>query len=277
MESVRLYIEFVSRKSDHYKIARKKIVPHEQEIYNNIKEFKKKNTSLPIIVHTCLEEFIRDFDDLLTPELVSSADPIVNVSTRLILLASLQSELTYHLSDFSAVAKRLSERAFLHLRRSIVADQSIKQRWGDAFEKGEVACEKLGSSHLLLHGIWAFKVSATGGCTDLVFSENPIDLTEAESVSEALVLTEWKVVKKDSEWQRKAEEARLQASIYTGGVLGGLELRQYRYVVLVSKKSWPSKIQDFLEGDIVYRHINIEVDPDHQPSRVARRKKPETL
>jgi hypothetical protein len=34
-----------------------------------------------------------------------------------------------------------------------------------------LACEKLAGVHLLLHGIWAFKVHAAGERTDLVFPQ----------------------------------------------------------------------------------------------------------
>jgi hypothetical protein len=203
VESTKIYVQTAAHKggNDYHGIVKNRLIPQTQWVYETIKKFVKvHNKSIPLTANTCIEYFIRDFDDTLNKKLSSHSNAGHEIAFRLSLLASLQSELTYHLSDFSAVAKRISERAFMHLRRSIVADQSVKQRWGEAFEKGEVACEKLGSSHLLLHGIWAFKVSGSGGCTDLVFSENHIDLTEAESVSEALVLTEWKVVKKESEW-----------------------------------------------------------------------------
>jgi hypothetical protein len=41
---------------------------------------------------------------------------------RLAPLAWLRAEVDYHLRDFTAVARKLSERAFLHLQQTIVAD-----------------------------------------------------------------------------------------------------------------------------------------------------------
>lgn len=253
-----------------------RIMPHAKEIYEAVKKLKERyELVLPPPANKCLDDFIKDdnFNKLLsTTELMTAGSQSIDVQARLTLLASLQSELTYHLPDFSAVAKRLSERAFLHLQRSIMADSSVKQRWIEAFENGEVACEKLGGAHLLLHGIWAFKVSAEGGgCTDLVLQEPLIDLIEVESAAEALVLTEWKTVRRGSEQESKAKEARLQVSIYASGVLGGTELRQYRYLVLVSK-NWLRKTPDIQEGDTVYRHVNIAVDPQ-SPSEAARTNK----
>jgi hypothetical protein len=210
------------------------------------------------------------------PTFFSRAGPMVagsareDVQARLSILESFQAELTYYLSDFSAVAKRLSERAFVHLQRSIVADPTVRKRWIDAFEatRGEEACEKLGGAHLLLHGIWAFKAYTPEERTDLVLGEPLKDLTEVESVAEALILTEWKLVNNIAEQERKAEQARKQASRYASSVLAGIELRQYRYLVLVSK-DWLPGIPDIQEGDILYRHINIAVDPQ-TPSRAAR-------
>jgi hypothetical protein len=89
--------------------------------------------------------------------------------------------------------------------------------------------------HLLLHGIWAFKVHTPDERTDLVLQEPIRDYDEVERSAEALVLTEWKIVRNDSQREEKAKKARNQARIYAGSVLGGVELRQYRYIVLVSK------------------------------------------
>ena len=110
-------------------------------------------------------------------------------------------------------------------------------------------------------------LSAWAGCIDLVLQEPLINLVEAESAAEALILTEWKTVRKDAEQDSKAKEARLQASLYASGVLGGTELRQYRYLVLVSK-DWLRETPDIQEGDTEYRHVNIAVDPQ-SPSKAA--------
>lgn len=103
---------------------------------------------------------------------------------RLAPLAWLRAEVDYHLRDFDAVARRLSERAFLHLQQTIIADDVVRDRWQVALAKGETACEKLGASHLLVHGIFAFKITGAGARTDLVFGE-PIETGEAERTSDA--------------------------------------------------------------------------------------------
>src|SRR5260221_1264020 len=53
-----------------------------------------------------------------------------------------------------------------------------------------------------LHGIWAFKVSATGERTDLVPGEKLEITPQVEAASEALVLTDWKCVRKPGECRR---------------------------------------------------------------------------
>jgi hypothetical protein len=174
VESGKFHLQAIApfvREDDHYKTISKRLIPHTQMIYETIKEYKKTYTSLPSPVHACLGKFIEDFGARFTPELSIGASAPIDIASRLTLLASLQSEITYYLSDFSAVAKRRSERAFSHLQRSIVADVAVRDRWRDAFNAGETACEKLGGAHLLLHGIWAFKVNAEGERTDLVFGE----------------------------------------------------------------------------------------------------------
>ena len=137
----------------------------------------------------------------------------------------------------AVVAKRLSERAFNHLNRSIVVDNELRAKWNKAFKREEPACEKLGAVHLLLHGIWAFKVDAEGERTDLVFNEPILESSSVERTAEALVLTEWKRVLSPTETEAMAAEARKQAARYTVGALGGVELAGYRFIVLVSKET----------------------------------------
>jgi hypothetical protein len=168
------------------------------------------------------------------------------------------------------VAKRITERAFIHLNRLIVADEDFQNRWIKAFNNDEPACEKLGAANLLLHGIWAFKAQGKAEQTDLILGE-PLRniLTQVESTAEALVLTEWKRVSRPGDLNLNAEQAFIQASIYGDSLLGGIELAGYRYLVLVSEDRLeiPS---DRIEREVVYRHINIAVKPS-VPSKVSRK------
>jgi hypothetical protein len=111
----------------------------------------------------------------------------------------------------------------------------------------------------LLHGIWAFKVNAAGGRTDLVFQE-PRQLGLEQDFADGLVLTEWKTLTSSQGAKTRFEDARKQAQRYSVGVLAGNELTTYRYAVLVSAQQIQPPL-DLREGGCVYRHINIAVDP----------------
>ncbi len=165
------------------------------------------------------------------------------------------------MSDQQALIRRVSERAFLHLQRSIVADPEIQRKWEKAFhEDGEVGCEKLGAAHLLLHGVWAFKADGAHGRTDLIFGE-PVESYGGQlHLAEGLVLTEWKKATEPRHIDSIFGKARQQAEQYVGGVLGGTELAGYRYLIVVSK-DWRANPPDQLHQGIVYKHINLAWAP----------------
>lgn len=120
----------------------------------------------------------------------------------------------------------------------------------------------------MLHGVWAFKADA-GGKTDLILNE-PLPLSSIiESAADALVLTEWKIVKHHNELNNKIQEAQKQTEIYSSDVLGGVEITNYRYLVMVSEKRMDMP-NDSIKGATIYRHVNISVNPK-SPSEEARR------
>ena len=114
----------------------------------------------------------------------------------LVLLGGFESEVSFILADQQEVIRARSERAFAHLQRSIVADPDFREKWLKAFKDGEVACEKLGGAHLLLHGIFAFKITAEGERTDLVF-QDIAGLADEKRYADGIVLTEWKIVRSE--------------------------------------------------------------------------------
>jgi len=191
---------------------------------------------------------------------LTNADAINHIHVMVTLLVSFRAEFEYHLSDTAAVARRLSDRPLTHLQRSIVVDSELRQKWNEAFEAGEPACERLGAVHLLLHGIWAFKVNTAGERTDLVFNEPLLEFSYIERTAEALVLTEWKRVLSQAETEARAADARKQAARYTVGALGGLELAGYRFIVLVSKEPLTLP-ENHPENGVLYLHRNVAVDP----------------
>jgi hypothetical protein len=86
-----------------------------------------------------------------------------------------------------------------------------------------VACEKLGAVHLLLHGIWAFKVNAAGKRTELVFQEPVSDGGAGPQYADGLVLTEWKLAPDGA--AKHFKNARSQARRYAQGSLAGNDWR----------------------------------------------------
>jgi hypothetical protein len=179
----------------------------------------------------------------------------------LVALSALESEISFLLSDKQEQIFARSERAFLHLQRLLVVDDAEREKWRSAFEEsGETKCEKLGAVHLLWHGIFAFKAISAASATDLVFNE-PIEDTVDRKGIEGLVLTEWKVGDPGSA-ERRFGEARRQAQLYETSTLAGVELRRYRYAIVVSLDELP---QDAVPADaeisgVIYRHINIFLD-----------------
>ncbi|MEZ0219112.1 MAG: hypothetical protein ACAH22_02330 [Tardiphaga sp.] len=179
-------------------------------------------------------------------------------------LSLLGSEMTYVLTDRQELLRSRSARAFLHLQQTLMASGATRKEWREAFKAGgEVPCEKLGGTHLLLHGIYAFKAAAAGAETDLVFGE-PLDISEVARTSEGLVLTEWKVADDEKEAAGKFEEAFAQSQRYSVTALASVILRAYRYNVVVTEKPLPQPIVEAgrreKEG-IIYVPINIAFDP----------------
>jgi hypothetical protein len=261
LDAARFCLE--TRSDDPYGVAEKHLLPQAQGVFTSIQLFSKSyGSSLPEIAAECLAEFLEKSGQYFTSK---DQEPRLALQFRVTTLVSFRAEFSYLLTDTAAFARRLSERAFMHIQRCIVADTHERERWKDSFNQGEAACEKLGAARLLLHGIWAFKVNAEGERTDIVFSEPICNREEVEQSADALVLTEWKIVKSGTELQNKLALAKNQASRYSTGVLAGLELARYRYLVVVSGKVLRMPADDH-DGNLIYRHINISVDPD-TPSR----------
>ena len=239
-------------------------------------------------VAKAIETFLQDWKDVLPSSMEFSIrevmernrqfiaeDPIATKATRHGPLArvsqaygALVAQLEYDVADHQVGIGRRTERAFLHLQRSIVVDSEVRSRWQAAFGKGETECERFGSVHLLTHGIWAFKANAEGERTDLIISEEPFDVTAAQRAAEGLVLTEWKISRRLEDGDQCYADAREQAGRYACGSLAGVELRGVRYLIVVSEKHLPERADEVVKG-LTYRHINIVVDPD-SPSKHSR-------
>jgi hypothetical protein len=258
--------------SDPYQ-ARRTLLVHAQEIFNLIDGFRQKYShQLPQVARSGLENFFceRNVSMFRADITQGNADTqFQRLQICIALLSSFGAEFTYLLSNEKEVLVRsLVDRAFLHLQRSIVADPTLAEKWKEAFERHETACEKLGACHLLQFGIYAFKAQAAGEQTDLVLGTRLQITPDIERAAEALVLTEWKLVRNPSERDGKIEEAYKQAKSYAIGSLAGFELELHRYLVMVSSDEleMPNDRQD---AAVIYHHKNIAVSPK-MPSKRAR-------
>jgi hypothetical protein len=218
----------------------------------------------------CLSRFVERYRKDLIPATGNGPSGFSGVTSVLTYLASFRAEFEYLSMNNAAIVRSLVVRAFSHLQRTIVVDEVARDLWNRKFEKGEIACEALGSCHLLSHGIWAFKTSATGERTDLVLGEHlDVSSEEVQRASVGLILTEWKVVRNASELPNKLEDAYQQATRYRVGILAGFEVASPRYLIIVSKDylELPPPRQ---ENNVVYEYRNIAVSPS-TPSKIARR------
>ena len=260
LRSGELSAQFLQSREDDY---RAEIELRDQMVRVNytLTLFAKANrASLTPDIIDCIERF----GTSVSPYLGENATNQM-IRSCLIRFGAFESELSFLLKDTQVQIRARSERAFLHLQRSLVVDEALRSRWQTAFETGELACEKLGAVHLLLHGIWAFKVDASGERTDLVFDE-PLEFGDvAQRAVEGAVLTEWKVAK-TGKVAEIYEKARDQAKAYTLGALAGNVLKNYCYVVVVSEKNLEIP-DDFLLGEGIFRHINIVLSPDSPSKR----------
>lgn len=254
---------FKVNSADAFSVVRKSFLPELVAIIAEIERLGKTHASeLPQQASAALQKYVGQGWDK------SFTDGAVDIQT-LAPLASFRSQFEYLIRDTEAKGRSLAELAFEHLRRQLVVDEDIRKKWQAAFKRHETACERLGAVHLLSHGIWAFKVVAPGGATDLVFGD-PVE-QHAEIMrrtARALVLTEWKLIKRPDEIATKAQEARDQAAIYSGGVLGDAELKRTRYIVLVCQSDLTPP-GDVSVGAVTHRHVLLPTSPK-SPSTMAR-------
>jgi len=220
---------------------------------------RRYREALPIKANDAITRFETIWNAVCNREGERIHQPYVDfqwLEERVVLLASIRSELDHLLVDQNAVIRSHVKRAFQHLDRSLVADSEIRQKWVKAFKEGETACEKLGAAHLLLHGIWAFKANSAGERTDLVLGNQLNVDEEVIGAARGLVLTEWKLVKLEDNPEAVKNEAKLQASRYSGGGLAGFELDSERYIVLVGEGEFKKPTDEEVES-VSYKVISL--------------------
>ena len=244
----------------------RRLLEHAKSALDAVAEFAGRHGSaLPERARRAIERVLEQARPLVQE--VSGTMRNDAASASILLIELFESEMSHLLADSRAVIVGRCERAFEHLRRSLVVDPTLCTLWGDAYREGEPACEKLGAVHLLHHGIWTFKANTEGARTDLIYG-TPVDLDQAVRADAGLVLTEWKRAEKNAtagEVAKRFTEAREQAQRYAEGALAGIELADQRYLVLVSWEDVESP-PDVTVRSVLYRHVNIPIVP-RQPSR----------
>lgn len=267
MRAAEFFYHSIQKNSGGSDSTKKKVLsPESKKLYDLLESYSQNYEGiLPAQVLELLNRFLNDFKNSFT-EKNTVADDVIGL--RLTALSAFRAEFEYCLVDIQDQIRTIAERAFEHLQRCIVADEEYKKKWQKAFiEDKEPGCEKLGSVHLLWHGIWAFKVVGEGERTDLVMGEQ-VDNPTVERTSVGMVLTEWKRAKNSNEVDKLYEKGKDQASKYTAGVLGGVELTDTRYVVVVTENAATHKDDFDDKNGITYRFINIAVKPI-VPSKAA--------
>lgn len=222
-------------------------------------DLQRYGEALPIKANDALLRFETYWEAVCSRDSEPIRVPYVDfqrLEQRVVLLASIRSELDHLLVDQNAIIRSHVKRAFQHLDRSLVADREIRQKWIKAFEEGETACEKLGAVHLLLHGIWAFKANSVGERTDLILGNQLVVNDEMKGAAHGLVLTEWKLVKPNDNPEVVKDEAKSQACRYSGGGLAGFELDSERYLVLVAEEEF-DKPKDEAVGSMLYKVVSL--------------------
>lgn len=250
---------------DPYGVRKKVFRPAFHSIAGAIRHFRAVHAkSLPSTAVEGIDRFLSDHGKMIENLELDNYGHLVACVTA---LSGFRGELRFLLTDRSASLLRQTERAIAHLQRTLVADPPAQAKWREAYTSGEIACERLGAVHLLLHGIWAFKTSAAGERTDLIYGE-PVR-EDSIAAAEGLVLTEWKLVRMTSEVDSKLSEAEAQAALYSAGILGGLELADSRFIIAVSLDRLPMPADEVRAG-VVYRRRNIAVAAS-TPSVTARK------
>lgn len=161
--------------SDYHAVATSQIIPTARDVLEDLNRFSQSyGALLPERAREALDTFLSQASGLAAP---GTAAGIPGGQGVIVAFAVFRTEFDRMIYDAPTQARNLIVRAFVHLQRMIVADESARGLWQRAFEAGEPACEQLGSTHLLMHGIWAFTaVTAVSGLTDRTGSRRKIDI-----------------------------------------------------------------------------------------------------
>lgn len=184
-------------------------------------------------------------------------------------IAAFRTKINFLLATPERQAVRRIRRAFRHLQWSIATSERTREDWQEAFEQGEEACERMGATHLLSQGIWAFKVSTPEARTDLILRGLSGTEPSPEREADFMLLTEWKLTKKNTDHEPLIRAGIAQAALYGGGVFHGIEVLSHRFVIIVSRETY-GEPEMRMEAGTAYHVISLAVSP-LTPSVTARK------
>jgi hypothetical protein len=121
------YLAAFIRKSDDPYGGHKELVEEAIEIFEELKAFQGRyRLTLP---HNASESLNRLFERRKAHFTRGHVSGFEGLKVLIPAFAATRSAVDYHLRDFSVVARRITERAFIHLQRLIVADSDARQKW----------------------------------------------------------------------------------------------------------------------------------------------------
>lgn len=135
---------------DALSVKKKVLIKGAEKIFINIRAFNENyKTVLPRPAVECLATFL-DQPDIKGPNFFNPGQSFQSATVQFTLtsLAAFRSEFNYIIADTQFIAKRITERAFVHLQRLIIVDEETQKKWIGAFNSHETLCEKLGALHL---------------------------------------------------------------------------------------------------------------------------------
>jgi hypothetical protein len=158
---------------DGFGIIRRWLAAELRAIVNELETFKDSlpNELPPAAIHELDRILKRDwFTD--RPEQIN--ENLVSIGA----LITFRTSFDYLIQDTEIEARSRTELAFEHIRRILLIDNDVRQKWRDRYiENRETGCEKLGALHLLSHGILAFKISGQGALQTLPLTSPLIPTT----------------------------------------------------------------------------------------------------
>jgi hypothetical protein len=237
---------------DHYGIGGSSIIPAARDLFNEVVEMKKTFPMMPAETLMVIAKLEKNFSSH------HKFTGIPGVGGAMVHLGIFNSEMNFYLKDNETVSKDKVRLAFLHLQRTLIVDPVARNKWLDAFNEGEQALEKLGATHLLSHGLWAFKSCEDNQKKDLVLGSS-IRADEVQAVGACLVLTEWKKIQPENIVE-KSKQALSSAKKYSEPPVAGSELKNEKYLIMVSENhiNMPASVK---EDDIRYVFMNLSINP----------------